>query len=428
MKLVIKKSKANYIYFIIYFVLFVMYFRSELGLPSFFTYIIDIINAVLFVYVINSKFDEKTKKIGLYIVMLFIYVLIGFFLFRQPYILFLWGLRSNFRFYIFFIACAVFLVKKDVIKIMTFLKKMLIANGLMCTFQYFVQNYHRDILGGFFGSYSGCNGYMNILLIIVTAYAVMQYINKEIKLKELALLMLISVYISILSELKVYFVELIIIVLLAFVITKFSLKKLGIVAVSFISLYIIIKWIPRIYPEWSNVFSFEGIIENLTSSGGYTGQGDLNRLTAITTINDKFSNVSTFNRFFGSGLGSWEYSNTFNFLNSHNYLVYQLTHYNWISYAWLYLELGYVGLSLYYGFFIIIGYNSLKIKSIDIKNYTLLKTAFIISVLCFVLTIFNVSLRMESGYLIFFVLSIPYIIYKENVARRRGDIICSKNC
>ena len=182
-------------------------------------------------------------------------------------------------------------------------------------------------------------------------------------------------------------------------------------------------WMPKIYPEWSNVFSLDGIMDNLTSTSGYTGQGDLNRLTAITTINNQFSNVSFINRLFGSGLGSWEYSNTFIFLNSHNYLIYQLTHYNWFSYAWLYLELGYIGLFLYYGFFIITGFNSLKIKSIENKGDTLLKTTFIISVLCFVLSVFNVSLRMESGYMVYFILSIPYIINKENVIRRQGEII-----
>ncbi|MBS4884441.1 MAG: hypothetical protein KHZ85_06715 [Amedibacillus dolichus] len=414
MKLVIKKSKVNYIYFIIYFILFVMYFRSELGLPSFFTYLIDVINIFLFFYIINSKVDKMIRNIEFYILGLLIYVIIGLFLFRQPFILFLWGLRSNFRFYIFFIACAILLNKTNVIKVISFLKRMLIANGIMCTFQYFIQGYHRDILGGFFGSESGCNGYMNVLLIIVTSYVVIQYINKEIKLKELMLFVLISVYISILSELKVFFVELIIIVLLAFVITKFSLKKLGIVVVSSLSLCIIMTWIPKIYPEWSNTFSLNGIIENLTSSAGYTGQGDLNRLTAITTINNQFSNISSVNKLFGSGLGSWEYSNTFEFLNSHNYLTYQLSHYNWISYAWLYLELGYIGLMLYYGFFIVIGFNSLKVKSVETKGDTLLKTAFIISVLCFILSIFNVSLRMESGYLIYFVLSIPYIINKKD--------------
>lgn len=421
MKLVIKKNRANFIYFVIYFIMFIMYLRSEFGLPSFFTYIIDIINLIFIFYIVNSKIDKKTKKMEIYIIVMLIYVFVGLFIFGQPFILFLWGLRSNFRFYVFFLACAILLTKNDVIKIMSFLKKMLVANGIMCTFQYFVQGYHRDILGGFFGSESGCNGYMNVFLIIVISYSVIQYINGEIKLKELTLHIMTSVYISILSELKVFFIELIIIIVLAFLLTRFSIKKLGVVMISIIALSFIVTWIPKIYPEWSNLFSINGIIENLTRSKGYTGQGDLNRLTAITIINNSFSNVSIVNRLFGSGLGSWEYSNTFAFLNSHNYLMYSLTHYNWISYAWIYLEMGYIGLMLFYGFFFLTGYYSLTIKSINRTSETILKTAFILSVLSIVLSIFNVSLRMESGYLVYFVLSFPFIINKEVIAISKSD-------
>ena len=36
-------------------------------------------------------------------------------------------------------------------------------------------------------------------------------------------------------------------------------------------------------------FSVEGIYNIVASKDGYTGTGDLNRLTAIQTINEKFS-------------------------------------------------------------------------------------------------------------------------------------------
>jgi hypothetical protein len=409
-KITIRKRKANYIYFIMYFIMIVMFLRSELGFPSLITYSIDVVNLILMLYLLKIKYDKNTKIFRNYVLVFLLYVCLGLVLFRQSKILFLWGLRSNFRYYIFFIACALMLDREDCTRILDFFKKMLVVNAFVCTFQYFILGYHRDILGGLFGSASGCNGYMNIFMIIAISYAAVQYLREEIPFGEVAILTLLSVYISILSELKVFFVELLIIFIIASITTRFSFKKLGIITISLVALSAIAWGLPKIYPEWSELFSVNGIIENLTSEGGYTGQGDLNRLTAIASINAKFSNMTSTRLWFGTGLGSWEYSDTFDFLTSTNYLTHSLTHYAWISYAWIYLELGYIGLFFFGGFFVLSGVFSRKIKSIDNHDKVLLDTAFIMAFLAIILAIFNVSLRMESGYHVYFVLSLPLVV------------------
>lgn len=387
-----------------------MFLRSELGFPSFITYSIDGVNVVLLFYLLTEKYDRYTALFRNFILFFLLYVCIGVFIFEQPVILFLWGLRSNFRFYIFFLACALMLKKDDCRKILEVFKKMLIVNAAVCTIQYFGFGYHRDFLGGLFGTDSGCNGYMNVFMIIAITYAVVQYLRKEILLKEVTILVLSAVYISVLSELKVFFVELIMIFIIATLTTKFSYRKLSMVFLAIVALITIAWGVPKIYPEWNELFSAEGIIENLTSKKGYTGQGDLNRLSAISSINESFAGMNSVRSWFGTGLGSWEYSDSFDFLMSENYLRYSHTHYAWISYAWIYLELGYIGLIFIGAFFVLVGIFSRKIKSSENQDKIFLDTAFIIAVLSIVLMVFNVSLRMESGYHVYFVLAIPLVI------------------
>ena len=91
--------------------------------------------------------------------------------------------------------------------------------------------------------------------------------------------------------------------------------------------------------------SVEGLTYILTRESGYTGFGDLNRLTAITSINRLgLFQSSLLNQILGLGLGGAEYSAGISFLQSAFYRSYEYLHYYWLSHAWMYIECGYLGL------------------------------------------------------------------------------------
>ena len=58
----------------------------------------------------------------------------------------------------------------------------------------------------------------------------------------------------------------------------------------------------------SDFFSLEKILYHATKSEGYTGHGDLNRLSAIGTLNGSIFSGNLFKQLFGLGLGATEFA------------------------------------------------------------------------------------------------------------------------
>lgn len=138
------------------------------------------------------------------------------------------GFRNSFRFFVFFFICVGLLDAWDVEKIVDFFKAIFFLNVIMMTFQYFVQGYRDDFLGGFFGTGSGCNVYVCILLCVITAIVLAEFLNSKMTLMHLLLYCVACMYIATLAELKVYFLEFIIIVGIQMFYTKPTLKTIGI--------------------------------------------------------------------------------------------------------------------------------------------------------------------------------------------------------
>jgi hypothetical protein len=152
--------------------------------------------------------------------------------------------------------------------------------------------------------------------------------------------------------------------------------------------------------------------EKAVSNKGYTSSGDMNRLNAISVINDQFLK-NGWARLFGLGMGNCETS-TFAFLNTPFFEKYSDLHYTWLSYAMVYLECGWIGLAFYFGFFVLVYY---KVKKFERASTTTEKAycriARIMAVLCTVISIYNSSLRTEAAYMAYFVLAVPFCIRRE---------------
>jgi hypothetical protein len=150
---------------------------------------------------------------------------------------------------------------------------------------------------------------------------------------------------------------------------------------------------------------------------GYTGSGDLNRLTAITSINKlEFFKESFTHRLFGIGLGGAEYSSSSAFLQSIFYRQYQYLHYYWFSHAWMYLECGYIGLIGYiFGFFsnVLVGIKVIRSMKRSYKDTSAVMTGVILSIMTALLYIYNQSLRLEAAYMLYFTFAAIFIEKRE---------------
>lgn len=416
-----KKSQPGWLMWLLIISLFTFGTLFDfLHLPNLLKYSLDAAWILLLGYMLlfsKAISPQNIRPLILMILAFFLYSLIVYVFRYQSLLFYLWGLRNNFRFYVAMFAFALFMDSEDGERYLQLFDKLFWVEILVCLFQYFFLGFRGDFLGGLFGVVSGTNGYLNIFFLIITARSILLYLNKMESTGSCLMKCCAILLVAALAELKFFFVEFCAIVVLAVMITNFSWRKLLITLASLAGVSVAIMLLGVIYPFFKDVFSVEGLWELATSEQGYTFRGDLNRLTAISGINKRFFEDLS-DQLFGYGLGNCDYS-SFDFLCTPFYNNYGWVHYHWFSTSFIYLEMGWIGLVFFFGFFIL---NYRKIEKLQKEgrgNLIHCQLARIMSLCCILVAIYNSSLRMESGYIMYFVLALPYMKKREKLTRLR---------
>lgn len=381
-----------------------------LGFPSFVKYSIDI--AWLFLSLIlllrQCRFpNTESKKLFQGVVIFWITTVIGSLLALQNPLYYIWGFRNNFRFFVVFFSCIIFLKRQYVPKYIKILDSLFYLNFIIVLFQYFVLGYDQDYLGGLFGTHVGTNDTTIVFLCIVMAKSILEFMNGREKLALCGIKCIMSLMISVFAELKVFFLLLLLIVCLGALLTKFTFKKVLIIILYIVAVFVGAKMLEQIFSNWKNWFTLERILSNLLSENGYTNSGDMNRLTSIPIAWRMF--LTTWpKRLFGMGLGNCD-SSAFSFLQTSFYSRYSYLHYHWFSAVFMLMETGIVGLFCYVFFFLQIFKQALKVGKNNSQRIVDCQLAQVLSIVCIVLIIYHQSLRTEAGYMMYFALSLPFI-------------------
>lgn len=389
---------------------------SCFNIPNSANYLTDIFTLLI---VIEALIELRTKKIkssiclsALVVVAFFLVTIIGFVINGQTIFLYIWGFRNNFRFYGFFFGCVVLLKKKDIDVMLKTILFVAMINTVVATVQYFLFGIRQDNLGGIFGTNQGVNGYVNIFMCVVCIIALVKFLSSKISNLLLIATIFSSIYIAALSELKMFFVELIIIIVCLVILSKPSKKTILVVLACILSVYLGVQLLYKIFPYFKDFFTIERIMH---SGNTYSTATDLGRFTATKTITSMFLSQDKLKYLFGLGMGSAETSQISMF-NSKFFNEYGLTlHYTWFSSAFMLVENGWLGLTCYLSFFISIFYGSFKIKKGGTETFTYCIMTQIFAVLCCVIVFYNGSLRTEAGYYAYFMLSLPFAINSKDI-------------
>lgn len=380
-----------------------------LHIPSVIKYTIDL--AWIFVVILMRAKQIVLVNKDIYLLyviagLFFIFSLFGFALNYQSALYYLWGLRNNIRFFVFFIACTVVLNEEWIEGYLDTFDKLFWLNFPIVLYQYFIGGNHGDKLGGIFGETKGCNAYMNIFLIIVLSKSILGYLHKKEKLSLCILKCLIGLTIAVLSELKVVIVEFVIIVAMASMMMRFSMRKLLLMIGAFLGILLSVRAISVLFPSFDGWFSINGILEILTSESGYTGQNDLNRLTAVPVVLERFL-PHLMDKIVGLGLGNCDYA-TFDFLQTPFYQSHKSIHYYWFSSAFLLLETGLLGFALFLIFFLTSFLTTHLREKTGQSNVVYCQMAKIMAMTSIITVFYNAALRTEAGYMAFFILALPF--------------------
>lgn len=332
---------------------------------------------------------------------------------------FLKGWLSSFRsFYRLFSATLLgYLVYKldDVDRLLTHVEILLLINALINTYQYFVEGLSQDIIGGTFGNTQGVNEIQNVLGCVTLIWEILCYLNGKHKLSRLLLVAALGIYIAALAEITVYFFELVVIVVFAFLLkTKRGQmpinKKLIILVGSILFLTFGVTLYFQVFPERKFLMSFDNIMTYLGSDvqNGNTGVYRVSRIHPFRQMIDRFFSSNTLKSIFGLGLGNCDTSSSF-------YSVWgPVLHYNWLSSSMIFLENGYLGVIYFFFVLMLIYIYSSYSKTDKIKDIGFiiqLNFTKILSVLCLILFFYNSSLTdIYNAYFIGLFFGVSFVV------------------
>lgn len=383
-----------------------------LRLPSMLKYLMDFFWVCLLLFIILKCLWDKTvireyKALYIWTVIFFVYTFIVYIFRFQSFFYYFWGLRNNIRFYVFFLACCIFLNYRSGIEFFSLFDKLFWINAVVTFIQFFVFGIKGDLMGGIFGTDMGCNSYINLFFIIISAKSMICYLNKKETLMLCIVKGLIMMIIAAFAELKFFFAEYIIIIALAVLITEFSWRKL-IFVVGSVSIVLLGTFLlTSLFPNSEGLMTLDAFLDRASSEAGYTSSGDVNRLTAIPILSSRFLKTLP-DKLFGLGLGNCDTS-SFAICNTPFFQRYGQLHYTWFTAPMVFLEMGYLGLGLYLLFFVFcIRLTWRKMKTGE-GNKLNCQLAIMLAVMCIILVFYNSSLRIEAGYMIYFVLALPFI-------------------
>ncbi len=406
-----KRSFQEWLTFFVFIMPFLMATLSELlPFPTEIRYLIDVAWIFLLIIMAVSRPLDKTKIRVLWavVVLFLLYTVVNYIFQYQSILYYVWGLRNNFRYYVAFFAFTAYFTAEQGEDILDFFDKMLWLNLIVTSYQYFVLGYKGDPVGGIFGSVKSCNGYLNILLVIVIIKSLIYTFNNKETVASTLLKCGAAIVIMAYAEVKFFYIEFLLIIILTVLMTRFSWKKFGVVIGAVGVVFLGMTLLMVIHPEFGeNVFTVDKMMEIVTDEDGYSNAGDVNRFTAIGTITEQFFPKFT-DSLVGMGMGNCEYSGI-SIFNTPFYEAHPSLHYNWFSAAFIFIENGYLGLIFFWGFFIALFVAVHRLQKTNQANPYHCMIAKILSICCILISIYNGSLRMESGYIAYFVLALPFM-------------------
>ncbi len=408
-----KRTFPEWLAYYIFIMPFLLSFLLDfLGLPSFIKYTIDAawVLATLLIFLRKKVvFNKNLIPFVIISCVFFAYTLIGYIFNYQSVLYYLWGFRNNFRFYFVFIIFCMLFTEDDIKNCLKLLDILFWINALVTMFQFFVLGYNQDNLGGIFGVERGCNAYTIVFFSIIISKSILMFMSKREGFVLCFAKIAVTLIISAMAELKFFFVVFVIILILSTFLTSFAWRKF--IVLLFAALFILIasSFLTYTFGEGSEI-TIERLFEIATSEN-YSSNEDLGRLTAIPTLSRTLlTDVS--DRLFGLGLGNCDSSN-FAVFNTPFYQTYGDLHYIWFSAVFMFLETGFVGLSIFVLFFVACFVFAL-VKKKEAENPLYCQMAMIMSVLCVFIIFYNASLRTEVGYMVYFVLALPLIQSESN--------------
>lgn len=379
-----------------------------LNIPDNIKYAVDVILLYLCVVFICRKqirVQREIKPIAILVLLFFIYTFVVYcFNFQSPFYYF-WGARNNFRFYIAFFAYVTYVDEREASNWFNLLDVLFWINFAASIIQFFFLNIRQDYLGGIFGTSGRTNGYMLLFLSIIIIKSFLSVFNEKEKMINCLFKCGAALLIAAMAEMKFFYVLFILILIATSLLTNFSIKKILLFSLAIICVIIGSNLLSHWF-GFEDFLSFENLLESATKES-YSSANDVNRLSAISTLKKSIM-TDPIDQLFGLGLGNCDVS-SYSIFNSSFSVIYGYLHYIWLTAAMLFLETGYIGMAFYIAFFVFCMLYSIKQLRNKTGNRIFCQMTIVMALICCIILFYNSSLRIEAGYMAYFVLALPFM-------------------
>lgn len=317
------------------------------------TYAIDLVNMALFV-ISARKIGSSSQGTLLFDVAFTLFAAFcmctSIVNFIAPQWVF-WEALSFGRLFVWMYLFRVYWKLNDLTRVMNLLYRVQFLNAAMVMAQYFILHLRRDNIGGMFGVIAGCNAPLNMYLCIVCVWGLSGYLSKKVKFGSLITTLFSALLIAMAAELKVFFVELAILIPLGILYCRFSRKTVA-AAVAITCIMVMgIQLLGQYDPTSFNIITNP---EELLGYADMRGSGyGVSRVNVFSQLTDLFFNGDSAKQLFGMGFGSASQSSIALFTSDFYYANATLN-YHYLVTAMLYLQVGYVGTLLYFMPFILL--------------------------------------------------------------------------
>lgn len=417
--MIIKITPKGLIYFQILFSL--LYKTLEL-----FGFGVEKLNYVLHfiaIYLLFFMLIDKDNRIKKYIkqeavvtLLLLVTTVIGIFVVPLCYVdvlchatvgMYVKGLLNFYRYFIFFFAVIKYLDFDDVKYIFSVLEKIFILNIVLCFIEYFILGCEQDFLGGIFGITYGGNVGLNILLCFFSALYALKYLTKNIVIVSFVKVEVLCVLMATMAELKIYYIELIVIMIIAAFLVKPNRNTAKMIISSVLILGIGMIALSIIFPEQLEILMNS---DKLTRyAGGSYVTGSLGRMTMFQELEGIFFKDYPLIRLFGFGIGTFDASSTSYWAKEYSHL-----RAGWFGNSSILLNLGYIGLVMMYVFYLNLAKKAFVWRRKFIQEKIYLDFVIIMIVIILVSMWYNSTVLSGTiAYLLNFVIAIPIILYKQ---------------
>ena len=415
----IERTIKKLIYFIFIYMMLINVCCDEFNIPTIVRYIPDLFLPIFIIFIISKinylLRNKSTKKLLFIIILFLLHCIIGNILNAKSLFYFFWGFRNIFRFIILMLCSIIVFDDNDLKKVIKIIHKIFILNIIVCFIQYFLLGYWGDAIGGTFRlGDTGGNAGIIYLIIIENSINIVNYLNKKCSIKKVILYLFLSVLIAVFAELKVVYIFILLIIILALLLNKFTLKTICIVGSAVIAISLGYTILEKVDPETAKILNIVELMEYAGGeSHGYSSEYDISRIRAFEQINDYFFMNNLKYNMFGYGLGNCDVS-SIDIFNSYFARQYNdVLHYTWFSHAMLYLETGIIGYLLYILIYIYIIIYCFKRRKLDKDNYNFYNSLIIILISSIIMTWYNSILRNDISYFIYIIIILPFITKKD---------------